>query len=469
MGLLDSLNIGSGPGQIPLWQVLASSIPQIAGTALSVAGPGTGGGMLGAGLQGIGQVMGGLTQAGQQHQTNQRLGQLLGKNLTPQQGAVEAGNEGINLGDYFKLLKQMQPAPQQLVEAVGPGGQNMFVPRAAGPLAQGVQFGDIYKQGQQQKYEQEKTQFVQSSEDARQKASLALREYQHQMDMAQRAQLAGNAQGAENARAAANRANQLYLKQLEIANRPKPQTQLEKDMGGSATKNFAVLDPSTMEPIKTGATSLTTGDAIQQAEAGQALLVPTSEKKVFDLANDSLKGLNNVRAAGAKFLPSEAGGKGGPLGLYTRFITKGKQYGTQTPERSRYNAATANLISAVRTMAQGRLNKTELDQVLGPVQNASSQEQLDAALGELEKTIQETRNSTIKYGNMPGKASMPGGLSTSIRESSIGGTAPAPMGQPTGAGLPTGAVGRTSKPDGSVWNKGGKKYIVKGGAVFPLN
>src|SRR6185312_4141139 len=74
---LSSLGIGSDPGQIPLWQALAIGIPKIAGAALSAAGPGTGGGMLGAGLTGIGDTIGALSQRGQNQQAAMRLGNLI--------------------------------------------------------------------------------------------------------------------------------------------------------------------------------------------------------------------------------------------------------------------------------------------------------------------------------------------------------------------------------------------------------
>ena len=90
--ILDA--VGSGPGQIPWWQLLATAVPKIAGAALSAGGgkdgP-TGAGMIGAGLTGIGDVMGALSDRGQQLSQNkavQPIFEKVGKGQLTAPGAV---------------------------------------------------------------------------------------------------------------------------------------------------------------------------------------------------------------------------------------------------------------------------------------------------------------------------------------------------------------------------------------------
>jgi len=397
MSLLDSLNIGSQPGQVPWWQVLAMNLPKVAGAALSAAGPGTGGGMLGAGLTGIGDVIGGLSQAGAQHQSNQRLGALLGKSLPPPQAATEAGKEGIDIGQYFDLFKKMQPDPKELVEAVSPSGQNMFVPRAAGPLPQGAQFGDLYKQDKQQNFEIDRTKYVQSSEDARAQANRALHEQQHQEDLVQRARLTGDEIGAANARAAAGRAQQTALKLLEIANRPKPQSELDKYLGKPAAEGFNLIDPTTNQQLGPEAGAITNQQAFELNKQGKVALVPKGKQTAdWATANEALQGIEQIRQAGAAILPKAGPPSIGRLSEEYQYHWKG------SPEAAAYRQSLANLLKATKTLVGTRMNQKDLAVAMDTAENAGTQEQLNAALDSLKPQLENVRASQYKFGQPGG-------------------------------------------------------------------
>jgi len=216
-------------------------------------------------------------------------------------------------------------------------------------------------------------------------------------------------------RFAAGQAGENERLDKRLAAMPKPLSELEKSLGKPASDEYTILGPDG-KPLP-GTETLTKEQFYKLGDEGKLAGVPKKQKNIYDLANQSLDSLERVRQAGQQFLPSE-NIPHGMLGTWG--TTAFKQNLTRSPKRSQFNAATADLIGVVRTMAQGRLNKTELDKVLKPVESANSQEQLDAALNELQNFVQGTRNSAVTVGKL-------GGLPGALKESNIGGTPATPV------------------------------------------
>jgi len=391
--------------------------------------------MLGAGLSGIGDTIGALSQRGQNQQAAMRMADLVhpqadyntmsaalaqGYNagqdphsivskVGAQMADADAGklpniqtflSKGLQSGEdvnsLLGLTKVLYP-DQKLIEAVGPNGQNMFVPQVAGPLPQGVQFGDLYKQDKQQNFEIDRTKYVQSSEDARAQANRALHEQQHQEDLVQRARLTGDEIGAANARAAAGRAQQTALKLLEIANRPKPQSELDKYLGKPAAEGFNLIDPTTNQQLGPEAGAITNQQAFELNKQGKVALVPKGKQTAdWATANEALQGIEQIRQAGAAILPKAGPPSIGRLSEEYQYHWKG------SPEAAAYRQSLANLLKATKTLVGTRMNQKDLAVAMDTAENAGTQEQLNAALDSLKPQLENVRASQYKFGQPGG-------------------------------------------------------------------